>query len=199
MALRSARWTFSTMAISITCRSSSSRTTAGTVCRPTLWLARQRRSPATISNRPLGRGRTRIGCSTPRSRIELVSSSMSSSRNTERGWEALGSIRSMGTSRMGDRARTGAPASTASAAAASAAFSSSASPNRADRPRPRPLRFSAMFRLPACWPRPCGAGARGPRPRGRASDRPGCRRISDHRPAPACRRTGLPRPAHCAG
>ena len=50
--LRSVRCTFSTMAISSTSTSLSSRTTAGIVCRPARCAARQRRSPATISNLP---------------------------------------------------------------------------------------------------------------------------------------------------
>ena len=64
--LRSSRCMFSINATHIAAWSSSSRTTAGISCRPASWAARQRRSPAMISNlSPAPRGRAMIGCNTP--------------------------------------------------------------------------------------------------------------------------------------
>ena len=64
IAFRFSRWMFSMSATWSSWSSGTSRTTTGTLSRPARCAARQRRSPATISNRPSTR-RTRTGCSTP--------------------------------------------------------------------------------------------------------------------------------------
>ena len=75
------------MASSSACPSDRSRITTGTSCSPAVWAARQRRSPATISYDPVSpTGRTRMGCNTPFSRIEAVSSASASSSKRWRGW-----------------------------------------------------------------------------------------------------------------
>ncbi|MNR09345.1 hypothetical protein D3C85_1255420 [compost metagenome] len=98
---RSARWTFSMMATSITSTSSMGRSMIGTLRRRAAWAARQRRSPAMICHIPSSPGwaRTRMGCSTPLSRIEAVSSSRFSALNCLRGWSGLGFRLSIGTAR----------------------------------------------------------------------------------------------------
>src|SRR3954447_5349642 len=124
MALRSARCTFSRIAYSSEVRSSTSTITTGTSCTPTIWAARQRRSPATISY-PSGRsgsGRTTIGWTMPRSRIEAASPPRSPSANFLRGLRGFGRRNSTGTLRA-PRAR-------------STTAASSTSPIRAARPRP---------------------------------------------------------------
>ena len=61
--------------------------------------ARQRRSPAISSYVPPATGRTRTGCSTPRTLIDSASASSDSSSNRRRGWCGLGVIISVGSSR----------------------------------------------------------------------------------------------------
>ena len=61
-------------------------TSAGTSRNPAFCAARQRRSPAMISNRPPSTGRTRIGCMMPCSRIDSASSASDASSILVRGW-----------------------------------------------------------------------------------------------------------------
>ena len=95
IAFRSARWRFSTRAISNASRSLASRSSAGISFSPARCAARQRRSPATMA-KPVPLLRTRIGSSTPCSRIEPASSSSRFSSKLLRGWEALRWTASMG-------------------------------------------------------------------------------------------------------
>ena len=179
------------MASSMALRSSASMTMAGTSDRPAIRAARQRRSPAMICQTPSSPGwvRTRIGCSTPLSRIEAVSSSRSSWRKVLRGWSGLGFRLSIGTRRT-----------PAGAGASDATGASAFSPIKADRPRPKPLCRSAKILFP--FLRCSGARVRRPASSARArasplpwpgADRPDCPRISGRRSGPACRRTA-PRP-----
>src|SRR5688572_2480641 len=80
---------FSTSPTTAAVGSAISRTSAGIRSRPAIFAARQRRSPATISNRPPTL-RTRMGCNTPLARIELESSWSSPGSNSLRGWCGLG-------------------------------------------------------------------------------------------------------------
>ena len=91
-ALRSARWTFSMMAISSASASAISRTTTGTSCSLAICAARQRRSPATIS---IGVGLPRRAApgwadSMPFSRIDAARSASASSAKVLRGWKRFG-------------------------------------------------------------------------------------------------------------
>src|SRR5438552_1539122 len=95
---RSSRWRFSMSAISSAVASSKRSTIAGIVSLPASFDARQRRSPAMISY-PSPAGRTRIGCSTPCSRIDAASSPSVSSCQVIRGCDGFGLTRSSGMSR----------------------------------------------------------------------------------------------------
>ena len=113
-------------------RSSMSRTIAGIVCSRARCAARQRRSPAMIS-KPSPAGRSRIGCSTPRSAIESASSSAPPRRNAAAaGSDWAGSARPRSRARrLRDSARL--------------SCSARARPRQAaPRPRPRPCRPSLM-------------------------------------------------------
>src|SRR4051812_42501578 len=120
---------FSISAISSTDRSwpsATSRTTTGTRTRPALPAARQRRSPAMISNRSPTL-RTTIGWMIPFDLIDRASSSNRSSSIAPRGWNVFGAIRSMSTSSVETRG-------------------SDASGMSALRPFPRAGRFSMIIR-----------------------------------------------------
>src|SRR5437773_4821408 len=95
---RSSRCRFSISAISSAVASSKRSTIAGIVSLPASLEARQRRSPAMISY-SLPAGRTRIGCSTPCSRIEAASSASVSSCHVMRGCPGFGITFSTGISR----------------------------------------------------------------------------------------------------
>src|SRR4051795_6512598 len=97
--VRSSRCRFSMMAISSAVSSSISSIKAGIVSRPARRDARQRRSPATIWYVFGPSGRTRIGCSTPCSRIDAASSSSAWGSKTIRGCSGLGSMLSTWTIR----------------------------------------------------------------------------------------------------
>src|SRR2546430_2971566 len=94
----SSRCRFSMSAISSAVASSKRSTIAGIVSFPASFDARQRRSPAMISySSPAGR--TRIGCSTPCSRIDAASSARVSSCHVMRGCPGFGITFSRGISR----------------------------------------------------------------------------------------------------
>src|SRR5438034_8054329 len=95
---RSSRCRFSMSAISSAVASSKRSTIAGIVSLPASLEARQRRSPAMISY-SLPAGRTRIGCSTPCSRIDAASSASVSSCHVMRGCPGFGITFSTGISR----------------------------------------------------------------------------------------------------
>src|SRR2546427_766743 len=95
---RSSRCRFSMRAISRAVESSKRSTIAGIVSLPASFDARQRRSPAMISY-SLPAGRTRIGWSTPCSRIDAASSASVSSCQVVRGCEGLATTFSSGSSR----------------------------------------------------------------------------------------------------
>src|SRR2546430_6421264 len=95
---RSSRCRFSMSAISSAVASSKRSTIAGIVSLPASLEARQRRSPAMISY-SLPAGRTRIGLSTPCSRIDAASSASVSSCHVMRGWPGFGITFSSGMSR----------------------------------------------------------------------------------------------------
>src|SRR6266850_3176914 len=95
---RSSRCRFSMSAISSAVASSNRSTIAGIVSLPASLDARQRRSPAMISY-SLPAGRTRIGWSTPCSRIEAASSARVSSCHVMRGCPGFGITFSSGISR----------------------------------------------------------------------------------------------------
>src|SRR5438874_3223034 len=86
---RSSRCRFSIRAISSAVASSKRSTIAGMVSLPASFEARQRRSPAMISYSSPD-GRTRIGCSTPCSRIDAASSASVSSCQVIRGCPGFG-------------------------------------------------------------------------------------------------------------
>ena len=151
------------MAASRVCRSDNSRITTGISCTWASWAARQRRSPATISN-SLGRSgwrRTRIGWRMPLAAIDSASDCSDSAPNSRRGWKRLGCRCSVATDLA---VRT----------VSSAAKSSLSSPNRAARPRPRLVRLfgspsegsSAMAGVPSSIPTPAAS------PRRRSRRRP---------------------------
>src|SRR6266542_2206156 len=96
---RSSRWRFSMSAISSAVASSNRSTMAGIVSFAATFEARQRRSPAMIWNSSPA-GRTRIGWSTPCSRIDAASSWIVSSWNVIRGCCGLGTTFSTGMSRI---------------------------------------------------------------------------------------------------
>src|SRR5207245_3939220 len=94
---RSSRWRFSMRAISSAVASSKRSTIAGIVSFPASFEARQRRSPAMIwYSSPAGR--TRIGCSTPCSRIDAASSCSVSSWKVIRGCSGFGTTLPTGSS-----------------------------------------------------------------------------------------------------
>src|SRR5438132_3591051 len=94
---RSSRWRFSISAISSAVASSKRSMIAGIVSLPASFEARQRRSPAMIwYSSPAGR--TRIGCSTPCSRIEAASSCSVSSWKVIRGCSGFGTTFPTGSS-----------------------------------------------------------------------------------------------------
>src|SRR5713101_3726435 len=95
---RSSRCRFSMSAISSAVESSKRSTMAGIVSFPASLDARQRRSPAMISYWSPA-GRTRIGCSTPCSRIDAASSASVSSCHVMRGCPGFGITFSSGMSR----------------------------------------------------------------------------------------------------
>src|SRR5437867_128365 len=95
---RSSRCRFSIRAISRAVESSKRSTIAGIVSLPASFDARQRRSPAMISY-SLPAGRTRIGCSTPCSRMDAASSASVSSCQVIRGCPGFGITFSSGMSR----------------------------------------------------------------------------------------------------
>src|SRR5438105_12798313 len=96
---RSSRCRFSMRAISSAVASSKRSTIAGIVSLPASFEARQRRSPAMIwKSSPAGR--TRIGCSTPCSRIDAASSWSVSSWKVIRGCSGLGTTFSTASSLM---------------------------------------------------------------------------------------------------
>src|SRR5438445_4462143 len=96
---RSSRCRFSISAISSAVASSNRSTIAGIVSLPASFEARHRRSPAMIwKSSPAGR--TRIGCSTPCSRIDAASSWSDSSWKVMRGCSGLGTTFSTASSLM---------------------------------------------------------------------------------------------------
>src|SRR5438093_1573729 len=93
------------MEISRAVSSSISSTRAGIVRRPAALDARQRRSPAISWYSPPSRGRTRIGCRTPCSRMDAASSSRDVWSKTSRGCSGFGVMRSTSTLRTPPRGR----------------------------------------------------------------------------------------------
>ena len=95
---RSSRWTFSISASSNACAVETSFTTTSASRSPAFWHARQRRSPAMISNlsAPAASRRTTIGSSSPCSRIDCGSSSSACVSKCCRGCPLCGTIFSSG-------------------------------------------------------------------------------------------------------
>src|SRR5579884_283063 len=100
------------------------------VCNPARREARHRRSPAISSKRSVPTALTRIGCRTPRARMESVSEARLSSSKWARGWLGFGSTAETGTCRSTE---------------SESAFTSGGM--RAPRPLPNPLRRATAHLL----------------------------------------------------